>query len=229
MESVLVIISQVLILLVSISFHESAHAYAADKMGDPTAKNMGRITMNPLKHMDLWGTVILPVIMLFIGFLPIGYAKPVPVNPNNFHDRKKGEIIVSLAGPGSNLLLAVFAAVILRLLLRALKLDHYADPQLLKSMQPLFMLLFTFYLINLFLAIFNLIPLPPLDGSHVLREFLSYKAKAVFDRIGPFSFIIILVLLNVGILTTVMYFFVNLLSKIFLGNDIGMITYILGA
>ena len=229
MESVLVIISQVLILLVSISFHESAHAYAADKMGDPTAKNMGRITMNPLKHMDLWGTVILPVIMLFIGFLPIGYAKPVPVNPNNFHDRKKGEIIVSLAGPGSNLLLAVVAAVILRLLLRALKLDHYADPQLLKSMQPLFMLLFTFYLINLFLAIFNLIPLPPLDGSHVLREFLSYKAKAVFDRIRPFSFIIILVLLNVGILTTIMYFFVNVLSKIFLGNDMGMITYILGA
>ncbi len=229
MESVLVIISQVLILLVSISFHESAHAYAADKMGDPTAKNMGRITMNPLKHMDLWGTVILPVIMLFIGFLPIGYAKPVPVNPNNFHDRKKGEIIVSLAGPGSNLLLAVFAAVILRLLLRALKLDHYADPQLLKSMQPLFMLLFTFYLINLFLAIFNLIPLPPLDGSHVLREFLSYKAKAVFDRIRPFSFIIILVLLNVGILTTIMYFFVNVLSKIFLGNDMGMINYILGA
>ena len=229
MESVLVIISQVLILLVSISFHESAHAYAADKMGDPTAKNMGRITMNPLKHMDLWGTVILPVIMLLIGFLPIGYAKPVPVNPNNFHDRKKGEIIVSLAGPGSNLLLAVIAAVILRLLLRALKLDPYADPQLLKSMQPLFMLLFYFYLINLFLAIFNLIPLPPLDGSHVLREFLSYKANAVFDKIRPFSFIIILVLLNVGILTTIMYFFVNVLSKIFLGNDMGMINYILGA
>ncbi|MCK4642449.1 site-2 protease family protein [bacterium] len=229
MESVLVIISQVLILLVSISFHESAHAYAADKMGDPTAKNMGRITMNPLKHMDLWGTIILPILMLFLMRIPLGYAKPVPVNPNNFHDRKKGEIIVSLAGPGSNLLLAVVAAVILRLLLRALKLDPYADPQLLKSMQPLFMLLFYFYLINLFLAIFNLIPLPPLDGSHVLREFLSYKAKAVFDRIRPFSFIIILVLLNVGILTTIMYFFVNVLSKIFLGNDMGMINYILGA
>ncbi|MCK5599697.1 site-2 protease family protein [bacterium] len=229
MESVLVIISQVLILLVSISFHESAHAYAAYKMGDPTAKNLGRITMNPIKHIDLWGTIILPILMLFLMRIPLGYAKPVPVNPNNFHDRKKGEIIVSLAGPGSNLLLAVFAAVILRLLLRALKLDHYADPQLLKSMQPLFMLLFYFYLINLFLAIFNLIPLPPLDGSHVLREFLSYKAKAVFDRIRPFSFIIILVLLNVGILTSIMYFFVNVLSKLFLGNDMGMINYILGA
>lgn len=184
MNSLFMGIAQALIVLISISFHEASHAWAANRMGDPTAKYLGRITLNPIKHIDLWGTIIIPLFLIIThaGFL-IGWAKPVPINPNNFYDRKKGEIYVSIAGPLANLTLAIISGLGLRFLLKVPQPNNI-------------LLLFLYYIfaINILLFVFNLIPIPPLDGSHVLENMLSYRGKMFFNKIAPFSFIIILLL-----------------------------------
>ncbi|MCD6578341.1 site-2 protease family protein, partial [bacterium] len=161
-----------------------SHAWAADRMGDPTAKYLGRITLNPIKHIDLWGTIIIPLFLIIThaGFL-VGWAKPVPINPNNFHDRKKGEIYVSIAGPLANLAIAIIAGLGLRFLLKA----DFPNNILLTF-------LYYTFAINVLLFVFNLIPIPPLDGSHILENMLSYKAKMVYNKIAPFSFILIFLL-----------------------------------
>jgi len=205
MNPILMGISQALIVLISISVHEASHAYAAYKMGDPTAMHLGRVTLNPLKHIDLWGTIIIPLILILsrVGFV-VGWAKPVPINPNNFEDRKKGEIIVSLAGPLSNLLLATAVGLLMRFLFHAQVGNNI-----------LFNLLFLIFAINLLLAFFNLIPIPPLDGSHVLENMLSYKAREVYRRIAPFSFIIILILINV--ISPLFFLILRFFTKIIIG------------
>jgi Zn-dependent protease len=205
MNPLLLGIAQALIVLISISVHEASHAYAAYKMGDPTAMHLGRVTLNPLKHIDLWGTIIIPLILILsrVGFV-VGWAKPVPINPNNFEDRKKGEIIVSLAGPLSNLLLATVVGLLMRFLFSAQIGNNI-----------LFNLLFLIFAINILLAFFNLIPIPPLDGSHVLENMLSYKAKEVYRRIAPFSFIIILILINV--ISPLFFLILRFFAKIIIG------------
>ena len=206
MNALFIGLAQALIILLSISMHESAHAYVAYKMGDPTAKYLGRVTLNPLKHIDLWGTIIIPGILILLRSpFVFGWAKPVPVNPNNFYNRKKGEILTSIAGPLSNFLLAIVAGLILRF---TYKIGN----------QPLNMLLSILFILNMFLALFNLIPIPPLDGSHVLENLLSYRARLIYDRILPYSFI--LILLVWWIFSPLFPLLINLFAYIIIGGKI---------
>jgi len=174
-------------LLYSIIFHELAHGWVAYLMGDPTAKSLGRLSLNPLKHLDPMGTI-----MLFIfGF---GWAKPVPVNFNQLRDRHKGMILVSAAGIITNMLLAFIALFLNRLL------------SLSPSSMPA-VLLYYFAQINIILAAFNLIPLPPLDGSKILMGFVSPSVQDFLFRLERYGFFIIIALLYLGVLDPVIRFF----------------------
>ncbi len=145
-----------IILLFSVVIHEVSHGSMALHLGDPTAKYAGRLTLNPIKHLDFFGVVILPLITYFIFGLPIGAAKPVPINPYNFKNPKWDEVKVALAGPGANFTLALFFGLVIRL--------SFNLP-LMSNLLPLFSYI---VVINLLLGIFNSLPIPPLDGSHVL-------------------------------------------------------------
>jgi Zn-dependent protease len=188
------------VLLFSLSLHEAAHAWMANRLGDPTARMLGRITLNPIKHIDPLGTVILPAIMLFVspGFL-FGWAKPTPVTPANFKNLTRDDILTTVAGPASNVLAALAATLVLLILSRTsaggasivheIAATGSLEGALASSSPTLVPLVLLFYLamiLNLFLAAFNLLPLPPLDGSHVFRHLLPYKALRVYGFIvGP--------------------------------------------
>jgi len=179
----------------SISFHECAHAWAAYRNGDDTARLMGRMTLNPIPHLDPIGTVILPLLMLLSSFRLLGWAKPVPVNPLRFRNYRRGEIETSIAGPLSNLILAVGAALLLRFLVRLLPPWHVAVG-----------FLATAAFLNIALCVFNLVPIYPLDGSHILKNFLSREANQVYDRyVTPYGWIILLALVYSGLFRFVFY------------------------
>jgi Zn-dependent protease len=178
--------SIVIPLLYSVVIHEVAHGWVANRMGDPTAKWMGRLTLNPIKHLDLFGTVML----FLVGF---GWAKPVPVNINNIADRRKGLIFVSAAGVVSNILIAFLALLFFKLFS-------------LQSSGLLAILVFYLVQINITLAALNLIPIPPLDGSKILMGIAPGSTQYLFARIEPYGFIIILGLFYLGILDPVIGF-----------------------
>ena len=168
MESLLLPVFYIVVLIYSVVIHEVSHGLMADSLGDPTAKNLGRLTLNPLKHLDMFGSVLLPL-LLFIARAPfiIGYAKPVPYNPDNLSDKKYGPAKVALAGPASNIVLALIFGLSLRLM-----------PDIFTS--SLVPQLFSFIiLLNLVLAIFNLFPIPPLDGHWLLMTFLPTRFNAL--------------------------------------------------
>lgn len=177
-------------LIVGIVIHESAHALAAYVLGDKTARSRGRVSLNPLAHIDPFGTVLLPLLMLAAGGPVFAFAKPVPVYLNNLKHPKRDELLVALAGPLSNALLALAAALIGYVLLPTLA--GQAPMNLLYSLFSFFM---TFIVINLSLAFFNLIPLPPLDGSSILVPFLKGKALREYYRIQQYAMPILLVIL----------------------------------
>lgn len=172
--------------LISITLHECAHGYTAYLLGDPTAKNSGRLTLNPIKHIDPFG-----LIMLIL--LKIGYAKPVPVNPCYFKDRKKGMRLVGLAGPAANLVLAFFAGKAVKMLVLSGIYSYNA-----KYCIAMFLLLFT--QLNIGYAVFNLLPFPPLDGSKIFVSFLPESWEAVFYKYQQYFYFVILVLYFVGVL-----------------------------
>ncbi len=179
----------------SISFHECAHAWAAYRNGDDTARLMGRMTLNPIPHLDPIGTVILPLLMLLSSFRLLGWAKPVPVNPLRFRNYRRGEIETSIAGPLSNLILAVGAALLLRFLVRLLPPWHVAIG-----------FLATAAFLNIALCVFNLVPIYPLDGSHILKNLLSREANQAYDRyVTPYGWIILLALVYSGLFRFVFY------------------------
>lgn len=177
-------------LIVGIVIHESAHALAAYVLGDKTARSRGRVSLNPLAHIDPFGTVLLPLLMLAAGGPVFAFAKPVPVYLNNLKHPKRDELLVALAGPLSNALLALAAALIGYVLLPLLA--EQAPMSLLYSLFSFFM---TFIVVNLSLAFFNLIPLPPLDGSSILVPFLKGKALREYYRIQQYAMPILLVIL----------------------------------
>ncbi len=166
--------------LISLAVHEFSHAYFAYRFGDNTAKNEGRLTLNPLKHLDLFGSIIIPAISLLSGFAVIGWAKPVPVNHHNFKNPVRDDIIVSTAGPISNLMLAVLFSILLNYLPSESRLINY---------------LYMPFIFNIFLFYFNLLPIPPLDGSHVLNHLLPPHLKPIFISISRYSLIILMLLI----------------------------------
>jgi Zn-dependent protease len=207
-QEVVLVIFQVVVLMLAFSVHECAHAWVAWRLGDPTAKMLGRITLNPIKHLDPFGSVIFPLIGLYYGGMLFGWAKPTPVSPRNFKNYRRDDILVSLAGPASNLLMASGALILLLLIKHAVPgglvaietarfLAHHVPgipTENLPSLFPIVLFLYYAILLNLLLFVFNLIPVPPLDGSHILRHFLPYNALQVYDRIGMFGMFIIMIL-----------------------------------
>jgi len=188
-------ISQILIPLLcfvpAIVLHELAHGFVANKLGDPTAKRAGRLTLNPLKHVDPFGTVILPIALAIFGGPVFGYAKPVPYNPSYFKNLKVGEVLTGLAGPAANLILALFTALVAYVLFLFGNLQSNA-------VGWAFIILYYFAFINLILMFFNLIPLPPLDGSSLIVPFLPRSALPTWYQIQryalPILFIIMFIL-----------------------------------
>lgn len=176
------IIFYIVILLMSVVIHEVSHGYAALYFGDRTAKDMGRLTLNPIPHLDIIGSILLPL-LLFISSSPflIGWAKPVPYNPDNLRDRKKGTLAVASVGILANFFIAIFFGLILRFSL------PYSPSQSFIFITSIIVI------INLALGIFNLIPIPPLDGSKILFTLLPYSFSKIIDFIEQFSLIIFIV------------------------------------
>lgn len=183
-----VIIIEIAIVMFSAVLHELAHGYAALYCGDHTAKNAGRLSLNPLKHLDPFGSVLLPIAMAFLHGPIFGYAKPVPVDPRQFAHPKKDTLLVSLAGPCSNILQALVGALIFRVL-------PAFNPLLAVQAGWVFEILYLYVMVNLVLCFFNLLPIPPLDGSHIIAFFLNGKALYTYYQFQRYSMILLLVLL----------------------------------
>ena len=190
-----IIFFQIVVLLFAISVHESAHAWMANRLGDPTAKMLGRISLNPLLHIDLFGTILLPAMLILLGFPPFGYAKPTPVDNRNFKNLVRDDILTAIAGPVSNFLTAFGAVICLALVLHGSAAGISPFFRGTDVAGPLAKMFELAILINVILAVFNLIPLPPLDGSHVIRHFLSYDTLKVYDRVGYFGLVIVMFVL----------------------------------
>ena len=186
---------QVIVLLFAICVHESAHAWMANRLGDPTAKMMGRISLNPIVHIDLFGTIIFPLILIVLGYPPFGWAKPTPVDTRNFKNQVRDDILTAVAGPVSNFITAFLSIIILSMILHGTAAGLTPTFRHADVASPLATLFYFAMSINVILAVFNLIPLPPLDGSHVIRHFLSYNALRVYDRIGYAGLIVVMFIL----------------------------------
>ena len=201
------IVFQIIVFLFAISLHESAHAWMAWRLGDPTARMLGRVSLNPLRHIDPIGTVLLPALALLYHFPMIGWAKPTPVNTANFKNRMRDDVLTSVAGPASNFLLAVVSIIALRLI--------WAWFGAIPGAEPLTILLLMSMYINVLLGVFNLIPVPPLDGSHVVRHLLPAGALRIYDRLGVFG-LLLLFLAGGPVIGTCARFIQGLLVSTFL-------------
>lgn len=195
MIDVLIVVLLAGIFLMSVIAHEVSHGAVALALGDPTAKYEGRLTLNPLNHIDPWGSIILPLVSYFSFGFAFGYAKPVPYNPYNLRNQQWGPAMVAVAGPLTNIVLAVAVAAIYRLLPETSQyLMLYKD------------ILAFVVSINIWLAIFNLVPIPPLDGSKVLAAVLPYRMRHIIDALEAYGIIFLLIFV---------FFFVDLLGPLF--------------
>ena len=182
-----------IVLLFSLTVHEMAHAWTADRLGDPTARLLGRISLNPIVHADPLGTIVLPLVALFTNAPLIGWAKPVPVTLRYLRHPRRDYILVAAAGPASNLVLAVFAATLLAIL--------PISPHTLGESNvsvPLASILSRLMALNVLLAVFNMIPIPPLDGGNVLGGLLPLNLAVLFNKVRPYGFVLLYALVLSG-------------------------------
>ncbi len=189
--------------LLALTFHELAHGYVAWRLGDPTAKNAGRLSMNPLKHLDPLGVIAFII-------MKIGWAKPVPINPRYFKDPQKGMLLVALAGPGANVVLAVASAILVRILLMVPGVP-------MPILRPLAGMLVASVWINIMLAVFNCLPIPPLDGSKVLMGILPPQTARSYAKLEPFGFILLLALFYTGIISKIIMPIISFANGLLLG------------
>jgi Zn-dependent protease len=222
------ILFQIIAFVFAISVHESAHAWMANLRGDPTARMLGRITLNPIKHIDPFGTILLPLVAMLAHFPVIGWAKPTPVDTRNFRNPVLDDILTSVVGPVSNFVVVVLASIALvaiallsnlgRAIIHYLPLVYPNHLDLLAAqttsvLMPITLFLYELAIINIVLAIFNLIPVPPLDGSHVLRHLLPQSAQRAYDMIGWIG-LLALVFLGGGILGRLIFPFIDMLNAV---------------
>lgn len=192
------IVVSILPILIAITFHEVAHGFIANKLGDPTAKVMGRLTLNPIAHIDLIGTIIMPLALFVLtqGQFIFGYAKPVPINPMNFKNPKKDMAISAAAGPVMNLIIASLSLIISEIIARAAAPSASVGITVMEPLRQMFEMSFE---INVILAAINLLPIPPLDGGRILVGILPHEQAVSYSRIEPFGFIIVIILYMTGI------------------------------
>ncbi len=190
----------------AITVHEVAHGWMAKRYGDNTAFSQGRLSFNPIHHIDLVGTVILPIVCLVIGGIIFGWAKPVPVNGRNFKNPRQDMAMVALAGPVANLLMALGWALIARLGV-TINIESFTLPAVYMGMAGIS--------INLVLALLNLIPLPPLDGSRIITAFLSHKMAYQYNQLEPYGFYVLLALMYLGVLGMILGLPMLLLQQVF--------------
>lgn len=216
---------EILLLLLAVSAHESAHAWAADRLGDPTARSLGRVSLNPLRHLDIFGSLLLPLLQVTFQAPVFGWARPAPVQPQLFRDPRRGELLVAAAGPFANVLLATVATFGLVIA------NHVLGPEArdvaLRIVMPLpgqssfdfagFPVVFTLVrmaTINAFLVVFNLIPLPPLDGGQIALWLLPPDWAAKLAAVRPYGFIIGIALAVFGVVTVLLIPFYGALSVV---------------
>lgn len=188
------------VLIASLSVHEAAHAFAADRLGDPTARHLGRLSINPAVHVDPIGTLLFPVIAFVTGVPLIGWAKPVPVDPRYLKHPKRDFALIAAAGPASNLLLATIGAIALAVIPGAEPGDIAARALI----RPAFQVLNLFVYVNVLLAVFNMIPVPPLDGGNVLLGVAPPAVARVIEQLRPYGFLILYALMLTGVLSTLL-------------------------
>src|ERR1700676_2203165 len=224
------IVFKLIAFLFAISVHESSHAWMANLRGDPTARMLGRITLNPIKHIDPVGTLLLPAVAMFFHAPVIGWAKPTPVDPRNFKNPVLDDILTAVVGPISNFIVAtgavlalIFVALTSRLgagIVHAIPLVYPSHLDILTCqtdsfLMPISLLFYELMVINIILGVFNLIPVPPLDGSHVLRHFLSPEVLPVYDTVGMFA-LMALVFLGGGLLGKLIFPVIGVFNYILL-------------
>lgn len=210
------IIVQAFVILFAITVHEAAHAWTANKMGDPTAAALGRASLNPIVHIDPIGTVLFPLLLIVLsqGRGPVfGWAKPVPYNPRNLRHPKKGGLWISFAGPLANILTAACAILLFRVLVLA-GAGAPATSFVINILSAVGTILFYTALINLALAVFNLIPVPPLDGSGILEGLLTGQAAERYQRLRPYGFLILLVIIFSRVLNVIFAPIYNLVVRL---------------
>ncbi len=183
------------VLIFSLTVHESAHAWSADRLGDPTGRRLGRVSLNPVVHVDPVGTLLFPLVAIVTHLPVIGWARPVPVNPAYLRNGRRDYLVIAASGPVSNLALAVVSAALLKLIV--------LGPQGVSAIglsSPIALVLTTALELNLLLAVFNLIPVPPLDGSSVLAGLVPEQVAAQLDRLRPYGFLLLYALMFTGVL-----------------------------
>jgi Zn-dependent protease len=210
-------LTEVLILLVvliaSLTVHEAAHAFAADRLGDSTARQLGRLSLNPAVHVDPIGTLVFPLIAIYTGVPLIGWAKPVPVNPRFLKHPKRDFALIAAAGPASNVVMAAIGAGALSIARNAAGPGDIAGGAVTDPLLPFF---YAFAIINVLLAVFNMIPVPPLDGGNVLIGILPASSAGMVERVRPYGILILYALMLTGALNTI------------LGPLVGYFRYLLG-
>lgn len=182
--------------LFAVVFHEVAHGWVAEKCGDKSARMLGRLSMNPLKHIDPVGTILVPALTLFLGGILFGWAKPVPIDERNLRNRRRDMVLVAAAGPFANLLMAILWGLLAKLMM-TLPVDSYIS-------KPLILMGQAGIAINLWLMLLNLLPIPPLDGSRVVSQLLPRKMAYHYDHLQQYGFFILIALLYLGVLGRVL-------------------------